>query len=149
MQDFPTNQQLKQVPLVADLKKEGYRMKVQIFRNVLENQKFCPKFSKMSKKDLSDFRYRQISSLSLEAIALLKNVSKSEVAIVPRGGEINIELTCPYGEVIKAQSLCNWSDNFDYKYGRSVALYRALFGNDVLHLTHRIPSPLLFEECSS
>lgn len=50
--------------------------------------------------------------------------------IDPRGGETDVLVITPKGQVLRGSSVCSRKDNFNRKLGNEIALYRALSQED-------------------
>ena len=113
------------VPPVEELEKQGYRIKTIVKRNVVVGDAKCPKFRKLSVREQYKFRNTVVQFLSVDQINELKE-KNTPVTYLSRGGHVEVLLISPKGDITVGESKCNWTDNFEYTYGRDKAILRAL-----------------------
>jgi hypothetical protein len=99
------------IPTIEELRKSGCKVRVTVLRLTSEHSDYV--------------NLRDIRGMFEEGDGTIDNTTLNSF-LSPKGGKIIVEVRTPEGVELRGEAICAISENFSKKYGRTLALVRAL-----------------------
>ncbi len=99
------------IPTIEELRKSGYKARVTVLRLTSEHSDYV--------------NLRDIRGMFEEGDGTIDNATLNSF-LRPKGGKVIVEVRTPEGVELRGEAICAISENFSKKYGRTLALVRAL-----------------------
>ncbi len=99
------------IPTIEQLRKSGYKARVTVLRLTSEHSDYV--------------NLRDIRGMFEEGDGTVDNATLNSF-LRPKGGKVIVEVRTPEGVELRGEAICAATENFSKKYGRTLALVRAL-----------------------
>jgi hypothetical protein len=99
------------IPTIEELRKSGYKARVTVLRLTSEHSDYV--------------NLRDIRDMFEEGDGTIDNATLNSF-LSPKGGKVIVEVRTPEGVELRGEAVCASTENFSKKYGRTLALVRAL-----------------------